>query len=112
MDLVRPRALASADALRLPEILVDRTRCAERCTRTRWPAPDERPARRREPTCTSEFRREVLMYTRTGILLVCSLTCAPAFAQFRVEVTAPVPEIRFAVPPPLVVVEPGVQVVE
>ena len=37
---------------------------------------------------------------------------ATALAQFGVTVAFPVPTVRFEVAPPLVVVEPGVQVVE
>jgi hypothetical protein len=42
------------------------------------------------------------------------LVTAPALAQVRVgvDVQVPVPTIRFEVPPPLVVVSPGVRVVE
>src|SRR4051812_9403194 len=50
------------------------------------------------------------MSAKTGIFVVCSLIASPAFAQFRIEVTAPA--IHFEAPPPLVVVQPGVQVVE
>ncbi len=43
----------------------------------------------------------------------CALfTASPVFAQVRVEVNVPVPTITFTAPPPLVVVQPGVQVVE
>lgn len=46
-------------------------------------------------------------------LLVLGLAVAsPAFAQVRVEVNFPVPTITFTAPPPMVVVQPGVQVVE
>ncbi len=39
-----------------------------------------------------------------------SLIALPAFAQ--VQINFPLPTITFTVPPPLVVIEPGVQVVE
>jgi hypothetical protein len=40
------------------------------------------------------------------------LFASPAFAQVRVSVEVPLPTIRFEVPPPVVVVSPGVRVVE
>lgn len=44
------------------------------------------------------------------LLLAALVVAAPAFAQ--VQVTVQLPTISFAVPPPVVVVEPGIQVVE
>ena len=44
------------------------------------------------------------------MLLVASALALPAFAQ--VEVSVQLPTITFNAPPPLVVIEPGVQVVE
>ena len=44
------------------------------------------------------------------LLLLASVLAAPAFAQ--VEVSIQLPTITFNAPPPLVVIEPGVQVVE
>lgn len=44
------------------------------------------------------------------LLLLASVLAAPAFAQ--VQVSIQLPTITFNAPPPLVVVEPGVQVVE
>lgn len=44
--------------------------------------------------------------------LVAALAAPPALAQVRVDVQIPLPTIRFEVAPPLVVVSPGVQVVE
>jgi hypothetical protein len=41
-----------------------------------------------------------------------SFLSLPAFAQVSVEVRVPVPVIRFEAPPPLVYVQPGVQVVQ
>ena len=38
-------------------------------------------------------------------------SASSSFAQVRVEVSVPLPTIRFTAPPPLVVVAPGVQVV-
>ncbi len=49
------------------------------------------------------MKKSILLAVAMGI-------SAPAFAQVRVEVG--LPTIRFAAPPPLVDVEPGVQVVE
>jgi hypothetical protein len=49
------------------------------------------------------------MRTRT-LLVLAALVALPAFAQ--VEVSIQLPSITFSAPPPLVVVEPGVQVVE
>ncbi len=49
------------------------------------------------------------MRTKTLIVLA-SLVSVPAFAQ--VEISVQLPTITFNAPPPLVVVEPGVQVVE
>lgn len=49
------------------------------------------------------------MRTRTLVALA-SLLAAPAFAQVQIQVQ--LPTIAFQAPPPLVVVEPGVQVVE
>jgi hypothetical protein len=49
------------------------------------------------------MRKSLLLAVAMGI-------SAPAFSQVRVEVG--LPTIRFAAPPPLVEVEPGVQVVE
>lgn len=40
------------------------------------------------------------------------LAASPVLAQVRVEVNVPVPTITFHAPPPMVVVQPGVQVVE
>lgn len=40
------------------------------------------------------------------------LSASTAIAQVRVEVDVPLPTIRFSVPPPVVVVSPGVHVVE
>lgn len=51
------------------------------------------------------------MTTRTA-LLVLSLVAAPALAQVQIQVQVPLPTITFSAPPPLVVVQPGVQVVE
>ena len=45
-------------------------------------------------------------------VLVSALVATGAFAQVRVEVSIPLPTITFQAPPPLVVVQPGVQVVE
>lgn len=49
------------------------------------------------------------MNTRT-LVLAAALSAAPVFAQ--VQITIPLPTITFSAPPPLVVVQPGVQVVE
>ena len=49
------------------------------------------------------------MRTR-NLLVVASLVALPAFAQ--VQISVQLPTITFAAPPPLVVIEPGVQVVE
>lgn len=49
------------------------------------------------------------MRIRTA-LVVASIVALPAFAQ--VEISIQLPTITFNAPPPLVVVEPGVQVVE
>ena len=49
------------------------------------------------------------MRTKTLIVLA-SLVSVPAFAQ--VEISVQLPTLSFNAPPPLVVVEPGVQVVE
>lgn len=49
------------------------------------------------------------MRTRT-LLVLASVVALPAFAQ--VEINVQLPTITFSAPPPLVVVEPGVQVVE
>ena len=49
------------------------------------------------------------MKTRT-LLVLASLVSVPAFAQVQINVQ--LPTITFSAPPPLVVVEPGVQVVE
>ena len=49
------------------------------------------------------------MRTKTLIVLA-SLVSVPAFAQ--VQINFPLPTITFNAPPPLVVIEPGVQVVE
>ena len=49
------------------------------------------------------------MKTRT-LLVLASLVSVPAFAQ--VQINFQLPTITFSAPPPLVVVEPGVQVVE
>ena len=45
----------------------------------------------------------------TALVLMCALA-SPALAQ--VEVKIELPTIRFPAPPPLVVIEPGIQVVE
>lgn len=49
------------------------------------------------------------MKTRT-LLVLASLVSVPAYAQ--VQINFQLPTITFSAPPPLVVVEPGVQVVE
>ncbi len=49
------------------------------------------------------------MRTRT-LLVLASVVAMPAFAQ--VEISVQLPTITFNAPPPLVVVEPGIQVVE
>lgn len=49
------------------------------------------------------------MNTKT-IVLIASLAAAPVLAQ--VQVTVQLPTVTFNAPPPLVVVEPGIQVVE
>lgn len=49
------------------------------------------------------------MNTKT-LVLIASLSAAPALAQ--VHIAIPLPTITFHAPPPLVVVQPGVQVVE
>lgn len=49
------------------------------------------------------------MRIRTALVLA-SIVALPAFAQ--VEINIQLPTITFSAPPPLVVVEPGVQVVE
>lgn len=49
------------------------------------------------------------MRTRT-LLVLASCVALPAFAQVQINVQ--LPTITFTAPPPLVVVEPGVQVVE
>ena len=49
------------------------------------------------------------MRTRTLVVLA-SVLAAPAFAQLQINVQ--LPTITFQAPPPLVVVEPGIQVVE
>lgn len=49
------------------------------------------------------------MRTR-NLLLIASVVALPAFAQ--VEISIQLPSITFSAPPPLVVVQPGVQVVE
>lgn len=49
------------------------------------------------------------MNSRT-VVLAAALVALPAFAQ--VEISIQLPSITFAAPPPLVVVQPGVQVVE
>lgn len=45
-------------------------------------------------------------------LCLVAVLAAPAFAQVRIDVQIPLPTITFQAPPPLVVVQPGVQVVE
>ncbi len=50
------------------------------------------------------------MTARTAALVV--VLSVPAFAQVRVSIDIPLPTITFVAPPPLVVVQPGVQVVE
>lgn len=51
------------------------------------------------------------MHTRTAILGAV-LAASSAMAQVQVSVQLPVPTVTFSAPPPLVVVQPGVQVVE
>ncbi len=46
------------------------------------------------------------------LLLAATLASSATLAQVRVELTVPVPVITFPAPPPLVVVQPGVQVVQ
>lgn len=46
------------------------------------------------------------------LLCLVALLSAPAFAQVHVDIQVQLPTITFAAPPPLVVVQPGVQVVE
>ena len=45
-------------------------------------------------------------------VFIAAVAATSAFAQVRVEVQIPVPTITFQAPPALVVIEPGVQVVE
>ncbi len=51
------------------------------------------------------------MSTR-ALFLTAALTSMSTLAQVRVTVDVPAPTITFTAPPPLVVVQPGVQVVE
>lgn len=46
------------------------------------------------------------------LLCLLALLSAPAFAQVQIDVQVALPTITFQAPPPLVVVQPGVQVVE
>jgi hypothetical protein len=46
------------------------------------------------------------------LLCLVGLLSAPALAQVKVDVQVALPTITFQAPPPLVVVQPGVQVVE
>jgi hypothetical protein len=46
------------------------------------------------------------------LLGLLGVLASPALAQVQLSVQIPVPTVRFEAPPPLVVVEPGVQVVE
>jgi len=48
----------------------------------------------------------------TRLLCLAALAASPAFAQVNVNVNVALPTITFQAPPPVVVVEPGVQVVE
>lgn len=53
------------------------------------------------------------LFASVAVLAVLAvLAASPVLAQVRVEVNVPVPTITFRAPPPLVVVQPGVQVVE
>lgn len=45
-------------------------------------------------------------------MLCLSLWAFPALAQIHLSVEVPVPSVRFVAPPPVVVVSPGIQVVE
>lgn len=50
---------------------------------------------------------------KTKLLTLAMLVSAPAFAQVHVSIPVPpVPTVTFVAPPPLVVVQPGIQVVE
>ncbi len=49
------------------------------------------------------------MRTRT-LLVLASMVAVPAFAQVQINVQ--LPTVTFSAPPPMVVIEPGVQVVE
>ncbi len=51
------------------------------------------------------------MHTRT-LVLMAAVASTTAFAQVQVNIQVPVPTITFSAPPPLVVVQPGIQVVE
>lgn len=51
------------------------------------------------------------MHTRT-LVLMAAVASTTAFAQVQVSLQVPLPTITFSAPPPLVVVQPGVQVVE
>lgn len=55
--------------------------------------------------------RRVVPGMRTVLTALC-LTSSLSLAQVQVVVDVPAPTIRFVAPPPLVVVQPGVQVVE
>ena len=66
---------------------------------------------RRHLFATATVRHDPRM-NRKVLAALGVLIAAPAFAQVRVDVQIPLPTIRFEVPPPLVVVSPGVRVVE
>lgn len=51
------------------------------------------------------------MHTRT-LVLMAAVASTTALAQVQVSIQVPLPTITFSAPPPLVVVQPGVQVVE
>lgn len=52
--------------------------------------------------------RSFIAWSAVGMLV----SVASVQAQVRVDVSLPLPSIRFVAPPPVIVVEPGIQVVE